>query len=280
MAEDLGPTTSYSDPFYDRLDALANWIKKSWLLVTIVLILSVVAVLVVTWLLQRHPEAGSAARFVAARNAETDAAREKAFAALAADASVTPAFRARSEIEVVQLLLARKDTATAATAATKAVEFAAQGNDPEVQLVAKLSRAAVHFQAGEYDPALTAYGEAKRASGAKYPVANLEAAMGLARTYERQGKLDDAISELEPLIARTDAGAAQLLGLARASFWDLKRRVAEAKAGTPAAVAPAAVEPGAPAVVVPAVVAPSAPAVAVPALPVAAPAATPAPATK
>jgi tetratricopeptide (TPR) repeat protein len=239
MAEDLGPTTSYSDPFYDRLDAIANWIKKSWLLVTIVLIFAVVAVLVLTWLLQRHPEAGSAARFVAARNVETDEAREKAFAALAADAAITPAFRARSEIEVVQLLLARKDTATAATAATKAVEFATQGNDPEVQLVAKLSRAAVHFQAGELEPALTAYGEAKKASGAKYPVASLEASMGLARVYERQGKLDDAIGELEPLIARTDAGANQLLGLARASYWDLKRRVAEAKTVAAAPPAPA-----------------------------------------
>jgi tetratricopeptide (TPR) repeat protein len=146
--------------------------------------------------------------------------------------------------------LARKDTATAATAAAKAIEFAAQGNDPEVQLVAKLSRAAVHFQAGELEPALTAYGEAKRASGAKYPVASLEATMGLARVYDRQGKLEDAIAELEPLLARTDAGAKQLLDLARAGYWDLKRRAAEAK--VPAPVAAPAVPASPTPVVVPA----------------------------
>ena len=268
MADDLGPTTSYSDPFYDRLDAFARFLKRSWPLAVLVLALAIAGVMALNWTLQRHPEAGSATRFVSAREVEDPVKREAAFAALGADAEVTPAFRARALIEQVQLLLEKQDTATAATVSAKAVELAAQGQDPEVQLAAKLTRAAVHAQAGELDQAATAYGEAKRAAGAKFPVAQLEGSLGLARVLEKQGKLDDAIAELEPLTARSDAGAEQLLGLARVAYWDLKRRVAEG-AAKPAPEAPAAAAPEAPAAV-------AAPAPAAEAAPV--PAAAPAPA--
>ena len=249
MADDLGPTTSYSDPFYDRLDAIARVLKRSWPIAVLVFVLAIAGVLAINWAMQRHPEAGSATRFVAARDQQDPVKRELAFAALGADPVVTPAFRARAQIELVQLLLDKQDTATAATAATKAVELAAQGQDPEVQLAAKLTRAAVHAQAGELEQAATAYGEAKRAAGAKFPVAQLEGILGLARVLEKQGKLDDAIVELEPLTARNDAGAEQLLGLARVSYWDLKRRVAEAAAKPAAVPAPQAAAPEAPAAV-------------------------------
>jgi hypothetical protein len=251
MADDLGPSTSYSDPFYDRLDAVARFIRTSWPLALLVLLLVIGAVFLGNKLLQRHPEAGSAARFVAARDTEDPAKREAAFKAVGADEAVTPSFRARALIEQVQLLLEKSDTASAGTVAAQAVTLAAQGGDAEVQLAAKLTQAAVQAQAGELDLAVASYGAAKTAAGAKYAVAQLEAVLGLARVLEKQGKLEDAIAELEPLTVRADAGAENLLGLAKVSYWELKRKVAEAAQAAPAAptapvAAPAVVPPATP----------------------------------
>lgn len=262
MADDIGPTTSYSDPFYDRLDAFAQVIKRAWPLVLLVVVLAVAAVFGITWALQRHPEASSAARFIAARDEQDQAKRTAAYQALVADDKVTPTFRARAGIELVQDLLAKGDTASAGPVAAKVIEAAATG-DADVQLAAKLTRAAVHQQAGELDQAASAFSEAKRAAGAKYPVAQLTAVLGLAQVLTAQGKRDDAILELEPLTTRSDLGAEQLLGLAKAMYWDLKRQVAEAAAPAPAASAAPA--PTAAAPTVPAVPAPAVPVIPAPA---------------
>ncbi len=282
MADDLGPSTSYSDPFYDRLDAFAQVIKRAWPLVLLVVLLGIVGVFVLNSALQRHPEAGSAARFIAARD-EADAIKKTAaFQALLADPQVTPTFRARAGIEVVQELLLKGDTASAAPVALKVIEAATATNDPEIQLAAKLTRAAVHQQAGELDLAVSLFSETKRAAGAKYQVAQLTAVLGLAQVLTAQGKREEAIAELEPLTTRTDLGAENLLGLAKAMYWDLKRQVAEAAAPAAASAAPA-LPPAAPGSAAPgsAAPAPVATPVAAPAAPapaVATPAAPPAPA--
>lgn len=257
MADDLGPSTSYSDPFYDRLDAFAQVIKRAWPLVLLVVVLGIVGVFVLNSALQRHPEAGSAARFIAARDEADTTKRTAAFQALLADPQVTPTFRARAGIEVVQELLLKGDTASAAPVALKVIEAATAANDAEIQLAAKLTRAAVHQQAGELDQAISLFSETKRAAGAKYQVAQLTAVLGLAQVLTAQGKRDEAIVELEPLITRTDLGAENLLGLAKAMYWDLKRQVAEAAAPAPA---PSATPPAAPVSAAPAPAAPPAPA--------------------
>ena len=270
MADDLGTSTSYSDPFYDRLEAFANVLKRAWPLVLLGVILSVVAVFAISWALHRHPDAGSAARFIAARDEQDAAKRTASYQALIADTTVTASFRARAGIEVVNDLLAKGDTASAAPVAVKAGTDAAASGDVAVQLTAKLTRAAVHQQANELDQAVVAFGEAKRAAGSKYPASQLTAVLGLAQVLITQGKREDAVAELEPLIARTDAGAEQLLGLAKAMYWEQKRLIAEA-AVAPAAVAPS---PGPP---VPATPVPATPAAAqVPAISIAPIAAPPA----
>lgn len=260
MADDLGTSTSYSDPFYDRLEAFANVLKRAWPLVLLAMILSVVAVFAISWALHRHPDAGSAARFIAARDEQDAAKRITAYQALIADTTVTASFRARAGIEVVNDLLAKGDTASAAPVAVKAGTDAAASGDVDVQLAAKLTRAAVHQQANELDQAAVAFGEAKRAAGAKYPASQLTAVLGLAQVLIAQGKREDAVGELEPLIARTDAGADQLLGLAKAMYWEQKRLIAEA-AVAPAIVVPVSVAPAAaqvPVLAVPPIAAPPA----------------------
>ena len=74
----------------------------------------------------------------------------------------------------------------------------------------------------------------------------MTALLGLAQVLIAQGKRDDAVAELEPLIARTDAGAEQLLGLAKAMYWEQKRLVAEAAAPAAGVPAPVTAVPAAP----------------------------------
>ena len=273
MADELGTITSYSDPFYDRLEAFANVLKKAWPLVLLVIVLSVAGVFALTWALQRHPDAGSAARFIAARDEQDAVKRTAAYQALIADASVTEVFRARAGIEVVNDLLAKGDTASAAPVATKASTDAAASGDVEVQLAAKLSVAAVHQQAGELDQAVTAYSDAKRVAGVKYPASRLAAELGLAQVLVVQGKREDALAVLEPVIARNDTGAENLQYIAKAMYWDLKRSLAEAAApAAPAAAVPAVAVPpvAVPTVAVPTVAVPpiAVPTVVAPAVPV------------
>ncbi len=271
MADELGTTTSYSDPFYDRLEAFANVLKRAWPLVLLVLILSVAGVFALTWMMQRHPDAGSAARFISARDEQDAAKRTAAYQALIADTGVTEVFRARAGIEVVNDLLAKGDTANAAPVAAKASVDAAAAGDVEVQLTAKLTVAAVHQQAGELEQAATAYGDAKRVAGVKYPASRLTAELGLAQVLMAQGKREEAVAVLEPVIARNDNGAENLQSIAKAMYWDLKRTLAEATAApataavlpaippvavTPSAVTPVAVTP----VAVPAAASPVVPA--------------------
>ena len=269
---DLGPTSSYSDPFYDRLDSIFRFIKGAWPLVLLAILLVVAAVFALTWMLQRHPAAGSAVRYIAARDTEDEAKRLAALTTVAADTSVTPVFRTLAQNDLVQAQLLKGDTAGAAPLAAKASEYAAQGDDFAVQLIAKLTRAGTYQQAKELDQAATAYAEVKRAAGAKHPMEQLEATLGLARTLVLQGKSDDAIVELEALINRNDAGAEQLLGFARLLYWDLKRTQAEAKlapAAAPVAPVAAPVAPAPEAAPAPAAVVVPAPAAAAPAAPVA-----------
>lgn len=238
MADELGTTTSYSDPFYDRLEALANVLKRSWPLVLLVVILAVAGVFALTWALQRHPQAGSAARFINARDEPDAVKRVAAYQALIGDAGVTEAFRARAGIEVVNDLLTKGDTASAAPVAAKASVDAAASGDVEIQLAAKLTVAAVHQQANELDQAATAYVDAKRVAGVKYPASRFTAELGLAQVLIAQGKREEALAVLDPVIVRNDSGAETLQYIAKALYWDLKRTLAEA-AAAPAAVAPA-----------------------------------------
>ena len=275
---DLGPSSSYSDPFYDRLDAIFRFIKGAWPLVLLALALVVAGVVALNWMLQRHPEAGSAVRYLEARNTPDETKRLAALTTVSTEPTVTPAFRALAVNDLVQAQLLKGDTANAGTQAAKGVEYAGQSTDFSLQLVAKLTRAGAFQQAKEYDQAATAYAEVKRAAGAKYPMAQLEAALGLSRTLALQGKTDDALAELETLINRTDEEGKQLLNIARMQYWELKRTQAEAKLPAAAPAAPVVPAPvaTAPAVAAPAVEAPvAAPVPAAAPTPVTAPAAVP-----
>lgn len=233
--EDLEPVSSYSDPFYDRLDRAYRYLRRRVVLVVIVVVATVTAVLAVNWWLQRNLEA---AGLVALRMAELpkpgDAGTDRRLEALADDAEQLPLIRARAAIEVVQKRLDAGEIDQARKAAQLALRLGIESGDTETALVARLSQAAVLFQAGDLEAARSEYETAKRSAAGLYSH-QIEAILGLARVHERQGRLEDALTILEPLLSRTDQGSQQLVGLARSRYWLLKARMAgSASAAVPA----------------------------------------------
>ncbi len=312
MAQQPDPpmtTTSYSDPIYDRLEAVAQRITRRIGLVIVALVVVVVIAVVVHSRMSDSPEAASANAFLKADELQAEASRggdpaakpakladaAKALQALADDEKISPYFRARALIELTQQDLDRGVPAEAKTHAGKAAEFALKSGDADLQLKADLSRAAAALQAGDNAEAEKLYLQVDRQAGARFPDCQLAAVLGAARAMELQGRLEDAAAKLETIINRAEASAHQLVLLARQQYYLLKHQIAEKAAPKPAAVetkpaaaapatgaAPAAAAPVAPATpaaaAAPAAAAPAsaaAPAAAAPVAPVApAPAAT------
>lgn len=275
---EAGPSTSYSDPIYDRLDTFAQGIKRRWWIYLIALI----AVIVIAQLVRRsaveRPDAASSTTFNLALEKPTPEARASAMSELAADGNAADYWRARAWIEVAQERFGKDDAAGAKEAATKSLQLADKTGDQELKYAARLSLAGAEYQLNELDAAAKDYAAVETAGG-RYLSQQLEATLGAARTLAKSGKTDDAIAKLEPLISRSDAGAPGLLNVARTMYWNLKRQQAEAAAqkdAPPASIAapPASVAPAAP-TTAPAAVENTAPVAPAPA-PVAVPAAAPA----
>jgi hypothetical protein len=289
-----GPTTSYSDPIYDRLESVAQRITRRLGLLVLALVVIVVAAVITHGYTRNSPIAASANQFLTASNlrAEAEQGRDpgklesavKAFAAITSDESVTPYYRARAYLELTQIELDRSALSEAKANIAKAREWSAKAANPDLDLVVGLSEAAVLLQSGEHAAAEKLYLGVERAAGSTYPDRQIAAVLGAAKAMELQGRLEDAIAKLEVLVNRSDATAAMLLNLAKNEYWALKRR----QAAPPAPAAPAPTAEAAPAVPAPAPAAPGAapvapapaaaapqPAPAAPAAP--APAAAPAP---
>jgi tetratricopeptide (TPR) repeat protein len=250
-----GPTSSYSDPIYDRLDTFAQAMRRRWWIYVVGLLVIVVAAQLIRLWVSNRPEEASSAAFNAALGAEKPEDRVAKLHALAGDEKASAYYRSRAFIELVQNQLQHDDATAGKQSAEQAMKLADQAKDVELQYAARLSRAASEFQLGEFDTALADYGRVETA-GARYGAQQIEATLGAARTLVKQGKRDEAITKLEPLLARSDAGAETLLSIARVRYWQLKREQAEAAQPAPQAPAsgaqPAGAQPAAPASATPA----------------------------
>ena len=279
-----GPTTSYSDPIYDRLETVAQRITKRLGLILFALLVIIVAAVITHSSLRNTPVAASASHFMNAmitrhsvNQAEDPVSRAskleeaaKAFAAVAADESVTPYYRARAYIEITQIALDRSITKDAKDAVEKARSLAAQAADPDLDLAIGLSEAAVFFQDGKFAEAETRYRNIERAAGSKYPDRQIAAILGAAQSIAALGNIDDAIVKLESVINRSDTNATMLVRVAKSEYWALKRRKIAppvTTSPTPAigavtdssAVPAASAQPAAASIAVPPVIAPAAP---------------------
>ena len=235
-----GPTTSYSDPIYDRLETVAQRITKRLGLIIFILVAVITAAVVTHSHMRNTPIAASASRFLDAMTTRMEADQSqdqiirkskldeaaKSFAAVADDELVTPYYRARSYIEITQIHLDRgseSDLASAKDTAEKARSWALKAADSDLELAVGLSQTAVLFQSGKYAEAESSYLKIESAAGSKYPDRQIAAILGSAQSMAALGKIDDAIAKLEGVIGRTDTIAARLVEVAKSEYWALKR---------------------------------------------------------
>ena len=214
---DQAPATSYSDPFYDRLDAMSQRIKRQWILIIVLLVAAIAGGAVLTAWLRRNPEAAAYNRLFEARG---DIA---ALTTLADDAGLPPGIRIDAAAEAVQLHLMRKDTAAAMILAERTLALARANQEAPLTAGAQLSLAAVHEQAGRIDEAKAAYQTIERASNlGQHTHLRLIAAFGVARIAEAQSDLDTAINALETHAFRTESHAQSLARVARTELTRLR----------------------------------------------------------
>lgn len=239
MSDDDAPLSSYSDPLYDRLDALSRQIKRQWWLIVLVIIILALGAIALRLWLHREPVALGGAIAARALDERDEAKREALWIELADGPSQDTGFRAAACIELSQILLNRGDTIKARERAQQAQTLASEAKDEDLQLAAGLSRAAATLDAGDAAAALELYEKASRGAGAKHPTRKLAAELGAAVCLEKLGKPDEAMARLEPLTTRSDRGSEQLVQLATAMYWRLKR----ASEKTATVAAPAAPSP-------------------------------------
>ena len=247
MADDDAPLSSYSDPLYDRLDAISRQIRRLWWLFALVILIIALSAIALRLWMQREPTALGGALAVQAMQEQDPAKREAAWIELADGTKHDPAFRAAACIELSQLLLSRGDVIKGRERAQQAQELASLAKDEDLTLAAGLSRAAAALDGGDAAAALELYEKAGRNSGAKHPARKIAAELGAALCLEKLGKPAEAILRLEPLTTRTDRGADQLVQVATAMYWRLKRAGEATPTAQATAVAPApAAAPAAP----------------------------------
>lgn len=222
---DTAPTTSYSDPIYDRLEILSNRVRRARWVIVAAIIAAVVLGLGLRAYLNNRPEASSAVAYIKARDAAKPEERTAALKALAENAATTPFFRAKAAMELCQEAITAGNAADAKTWSGKTSTAAALANDPELSLAARLSEGAVAEDAGELDAALVHYEAVQTKAGAKYVSHFLLAVYGAARIEKAQKKPKAALERLEPVVSRGDDAAKALLPLLQSLYWSCKREV-------------------------------------------------------
>jgi hypothetical protein len=223
---ETGPSSSYSDPIYDRLDIFTQALRRHWWIYVLALLAIIALSLLSRAYLINRPNEASAAAFNRALDQREETERLSRLKELAENADADPYYRARADIELAQGKLDKEDANGAKEVAVKAVALAKTTNDVELSAAARLSQAAAEYQLGELTDALADYQGVRNTAGARYASLELEATLGAARTLEKQGKRADAATLLEPLLTRSDLGAERLLELARVRYWALKRDLA------------------------------------------------------
>ena len=233
MADEDAPLSSYSDPIYDRLDALSRQVRKQWWLVILTVIVIALAAIAVRLWLHREPAALGGALAASASAQQDPAKREAAWVELADGADLDIGFRAAACIELSQILLDRGDAIKARDRAKQAEGLAREAKDDDLVLAAGLSHAAALLDSGDANAALDLYEKASRGAGAKHPARKLAGELGAAVCLEKLGKADEAMARLEPLTTRSERGSEQLVQLATSMYWRLKRAAEKPAATSP-----------------------------------------------
>lgn len=159
MAEEqpANDVSSYSDPIYDVLERVNRSLAKNWRIIAIIILILVAGI---TYLLNSSTSTAEAVSATAYTEAAGDADKLKA---VAADASILPAFRFRAANDLLKMALSdnKLDEAQQHLSAVEA-QAKASGSD-QLQMYALISKASLQSQAGEIEAAINTYTSAIQA---------------------------------------------------------------------------------------------------------------------
>ncbi len=221
---ETGPSSSYSDPIYDRLDTVAQRVARRWPLLVLALLLIIGIAVGLRHFAASDPETNSAFAYIAALHESDDIKRSAALNAVAQDSGKTPFFRARAHLDLIQQYLLKPDLARAREHGDAAVTLARDSEDAGLEFEARLAQAAIAEDAGELETALKHYQDVEAGTAGTFPAQRMVASLGAARVLQKAGDLDGALAKLETLIANTDQDARALVQYARWLYWQIKRQ--------------------------------------------------------
>ena len=156
--------SSYSDPFYDRLDAFFSWLGRRWLVFVIALVVAITAALVINGQLSHNPDALSAAALQKARSGGDDSLK-----GFIDDDSQTPESRARAALDLVNQYVIQEQHEEAETYAHKAIELATAGTQGNLIAASKMSLATTLEQNGKLSEARDLYQSVTASTAGQYP---------------------------------------------------------------------------------------------------------------
>ena len=196
--------SSYSDPFYDRLDAFFAWLGRCWLIFVIALIIAVTAALVIRSNLSYNPDAISAAALQKARSDGTEA-----LLALVDNDEHTAESRARAALDVVNQYIIEENYDEAEQLANKAITLAAQGEQGNLLAASQMNLAAALELSGKLTEARDLYDTVKSSAAGRYPAYALtsEIAAALLNANIAEQEEDSAKAEELRLNALRDLSA-------------------------------------------------------------------------
>ena len=167
--------SSYSDPFYDRLDAFFAWLGRRWLVFVIALTIAVIGALVIRSNLSHNPNAISAAALQKARSAGNES-----LIAFIDNEGQTPESRARAALDIVSLRASEEAFAQAEELAHKAITLAEQGSQENLVSASRMSLAAVLEQSGKLTEARDLYQTVTSDAAGVYPAYALSSEIAAA----------------------------------------------------------------------------------------------------
>ncbi|TVR44070.1 MAG: hypothetical protein EA402_08225 [Planctomycetota bacterium] len=147
-------SSSYSDPFYDKLDAIFSWLGRNWLIVVALILAVIMGSVIVGYRLRANPDAVSATALYQARQAGDDG---EALRLLSENEEHTPEARARAALDLAQARQVDEHFEAAERFARQAVSLAEASGIRNLRAASEVTLASILEQAGQLRDARRLY---------------------------------------------------------------------------------------------------------------------------
>jgi len=231
----LIPETSYSDPFYDRMERFLRALLRRWVLVLAIVIAVAAATVWYRHVTANTPESRSATSHQLALQ-KLHTGEDMALRDLVQDEEILAEFRARAANDLANHLIARERAAEAEKWARKGLSLAETAGDPQLTAALQLNLAAAFLAQDKFNEARERYQLVEKQR--QLAIESLQGELGVAATLiasadaaEAAGQGDRAAQIRRKALAGFERirdislpGAETIVAIAAFEAEDLKRR--------------------------------------------------------